>query len=343
MSRRRLVCSGIGALAVCALGSRSGPGFAKSALETRGVVLTPDDLSLADWPERAARAGLTTIALHPFPGAVITFVESAPGRDFLERCSRLGVGVEYELHAMRELLPREEFARTPEAFRMNERGERSDDANLCVHSSRALEIASAHATRIAAKLKPASSRYFFWGDDGGPWCRCHLCREYPDSDQALLFENHLLETLRRLDPKARLAHLAYAGTMPAPARVKPRPGIFLEFAPIHRTYDKPYSEQAAAGDMDSLRYLDANLRVFPAHSAQVLEYWLDSSRFSNWRRPAVRVPWRREIVAADAEMYARRGIRHITSFAVYIDAEYVRRYGEPAEIQEYGDILRSTG
>ncbi len=32
--------------------------------DTRGVVLVPEDLSLADWPERAAGAGLTTISLH---------------------------------------------------------------------------------------------------------------------------------------------------------------------------------------------------------------------------------------------------------------------------------------
>jgi hypothetical protein len=31
---------------------------------TRGVILLPFDLTLSDWPERAAKAGLTTIALH---------------------------------------------------------------------------------------------------------------------------------------------------------------------------------------------------------------------------------------------------------------------------------------
>src|SRR5690349_10012285 len=31
---------------------------------TRGVLITLDDLSLWDWPERAAGAGLTTLSLH---------------------------------------------------------------------------------------------------------------------------------------------------------------------------------------------------------------------------------------------------------------------------------------
>jgi hypothetical protein len=39
--------------------------------------------------------------------------------------------------------------------------------------------------------------------------------------------------------------------------------------------------------------------VFPAGTAQVLEYWLDVSRFSQWKRPAVRLPWRRDVLEAD--------------------------------------------
>ncbi len=63
------------------------------------------------------------------------------------------------------------------------------------------------------------------------------------------------------------------------------------------------------------------------------------SRFSGWKRPAVRLPWRRDVLEADLATYAARGIRHITSFAVYIDAEYRARYGEPTFIDEYGAIL----
>src|SRR6266540_3746878 len=81
------------------------PGLAPppaTAFDTRGVVLVPEDLSLADWPERAAKAGLTTIGLHhgASPRAVVDFIESPAGREFLSRCSRLGLRVEYELHAM---------------------------------------------------------------------------------------------------------------------------------------------------------------------------------------------------------------------------------------------------
>jgi hypothetical protein len=321
------------------------PGFSSApahTFQTRGVVLVPDDLSLTDWPERAAKAGLTTIALHhgASPAVVANFIESAAGRDFLAKCSRLGLQVEYELHAMSELLPRSIFAPEPELFRMNEKGERTPDANLCVHSARALQIVTTNALRLARQLRPTTGRYFLWGDDGQPWCRCPQCRLFSDSDQALMLENHLVGALHALDPRAQLAHLAYANTLLPPQRVKPAPGVFLEFAPIRRRYDVPYAQQTAPEALDTLASLRANLRVFPVPTAQVLEYWLDVSRFSQWKRPAVRLPWRPDVLAADTETYARLGLRHVTTFAVWIDAEYVKRYGEPAPIQGYGEAVR---
>ena len=117
--------------------------------KTRGVVITPNDLTLGDWQERAKQAGLTTIALHPFPGTVLNFVQTDDGQKFLEKCHRLGLQVEYELHAMRELLPRSLFSEDKSLFRMNEKGERVPDANLCVHSTTALDIAAENALKFA--------------------------------------------------------------------------------------------------------------------------------------------------------------------------------------------------
>jgi hypothetical protein len=306
---------------------------------TRGVVLTPNDLTLGEWEKRAKHAGLTTIALTPFPSTVLKFVQSDDGRMFLEKCHRLGLQVEYELHAMRELLPRNLFSKDMSLFRMSDKGERVPDANLCVHSTTALDIAAENALKFARSLQPTTSRYFFWGDDGQPWCRCDRCQGLTDSDQALLFENHLIKALRKIDSKATLAHLAYANTLSPPRTVKPEPGIFLEYAPIRRRYDIPYKQQTARDQPDALSALDANLKVFPADSAQVLEYWLDVSRFSGWKRPAVKLPWRRDVLESDLATYGSRGIPHITSFAVYVDAEYRHRYGEPQFVAEYGATL----
>jgi hypothetical protein len=42
----------------------------------------------------------------------------------------------------------------------------------------------------------------------------------------------------------------------------------------------------------------------------------------------------------DAETYAGLGIRHVTTFAVWIDADYLKRFGEPAAIKKYGEAFQ---
>ena len=144
------------------------------------------------------------------------------------------------------------------------------------------------------------------------------------------------KALRRQDPNAQLAHLAYANTIHPPQHVQPLPGVFLEYAPIHRSYDVPYAQQTRAQDKDGLPALDANLMGFPAGTGQVLEYWLDVSRFSGWKRPGVRLPWHKEVFLSDVETYRSRGIGHVTTFAAWIDADYVKRHGELGFLAEYG-------
>ena len=306
---------------------------------TRGVVLAPGDLSLRNWPERAAGASLTTVALHAAPSAVTRFVQSEDGHRFLETCLSLGLQVEYELHAMAELLPRSLFGKNPEFFRMNEKGERTPDANFCAHSEPALAIIAENAVSLSAALRPTTARYFLWGDDGKPYCRCPECAVLSDSDQALILENRLAGALRAVDAQAQVAHLAYHLTLSPPTQIRPAPGVFLEFAPISRRFDIPFAQTTDPDQRKHLEALDANLHVFGAGTAQALEYWLDVSKFSRWKRPAIRLPWSPTAFADNLATYGRRGIRHITSFAVFIDQDYVSRYGDPP-LDEYGAGLR---
>src|SRR5262249_35174033 len=158
------------------------------------------------------------IGLHhgSSPKEVIRAVESDGGQKFLDQCRRLGLEIEYELHAMSELLPRDLFAKSPALFRMNDKSERTPDANLCVHSKQALDTIGERAAALAKALRPTTGRYFLWGDDGKPWCRCDKCRALSDSDQALVLNNHLWKVLKVRDDKAQVAHLAYANTLAAP-------------------------------------------------------------------------------------------------------------------------------
>src|SRR5262249_23339716 len=153
---------------------------------------------------------------------------------------------------MRELLPRTLFAKNPDFFRMNDKGERVPDSNCCAHSDRALEIIAENAFEIARPLRPTTGRYFYWSDDGQPWCQCPESRELSPPEQAGLIENRICRALRRHDAEAQVAHLAYLNTLPPPVQTKPEEGIFLEYAPINRRYDVPYDQQREAKKGDGL-------------------------------------------------------------------------------------------
>lgn len=314
---------------------------------TRGVILGVRDMETYDWPAFAASAGLTTLATHVTPSEVTAFMNREKGQQFRENCTKYGIEIEHELHALGDLLPRSLFEKNPEMFRMDEAGNRVGDYNLCVHSVQALEVASENAAQYTRLLPSTTGRYFYWIDDAMPMCRCPECRAHSDSDQALILENHLLGAIRTVDSRATLAHLAYVNTLDPPTTVKPDPGVFLEFAPIERRYDRPLSARDTMGAMNDVTHgrlldaLDANLEWFGAEDAQVLEYWLDVSRFSGWKRENVSaIPWRDDVFRDDVETYARRGIRHVTTFAVWIDRDYVVQYGvEP--VAAYGAGLNT--
>jgi hypothetical protein len=214
--------------------------------------------------------------------------------------------------------------------------------NLCVSSPKALEIVAEHAAQYARTVHPTTGRHFLWIDDGQPMCRCPKCRELSDSDQALLFENHVLRALRTVDAAATLCHLAYQTTIAPPSHVKPDPGIFLQFAPIERDTSRPLSDAAVSllpgwrthGQI--LELLDANLAVFGRESAQVLDYWLDNARASQWDRAKLRkLPWNKDAFLDDLATLGRRGIRHVRTYAVWFDRDYLHRFGLPP-IDEYG-------
>src|SRR5262245_4788200 len=157
---------GLGALALAPFLSGTGAGGrveggpgAEPFFRTRGVVLVPSDLTLADWPERIRGAGLNTLGIHGFSAeSGAEFVRSEQGQRVLGRCRELGLEVEYELHALGGLLPRTLFAKAPGLFRMDETGARVPDANLCVSSAEAREVVAENAVRWSKVLRPTTSR-----------------------------------------------------------------------------------------------------------------------------------------------------------------------------------------
>lgn len=315
-------------------------------VEKLGVVVYPSDLTSVGckkWVKMAYDSGLNVIALHSDTRLetlpkLRSFLESEQGKVFLAECKKYNIDVEYEQHILMELLPRNLFKEHPEFFRVDKDGNRNNDYNMCFTSKKAMEIVKKSAVEMARWIKPTSHRYFFWTDDVQLYCNCSECKKYNPSEQVLLYENAVLEALKKYDAEATVAHLAYVKTVVPPKKVKPLPGIFLEFAPIQRDYSKPLDQELET-------HLKNNLKIFPPETAQILEYWLDVSMFSGWKRDKlVKIACSKEQCQRDIVLYSEMGIKSITTFAAWINGDYMQKFGEGYSrkiVREYGEALKN--
>ena len=119
----------------------------------------------------------------------------------------------------------------------------------------------------------------------------------------------------------------------------------MEFAPFMRWVRKPKRSDSPQPykvykGKDSLNKLKENLKVFPADTAQILEYWLDVSLFSSSSaKPAVEVNPGPELLKADIAYYRSLAIRDIQCFACRMNADYMDTFGEEA-LRDYGQAFR---
>jgi Domain of unknown function (DUF4838) len=312
----------------------------------RCLTIWVEDILKWNWPEKAHQAGINTIATHHDPEEIVAFIHSEKGRVFMEQCRELGIGLEHSLHAYSSLLPRDLFKKNQELFRMNPEGERTPDANFCVSNEKSLSIVAENAVKYAKLLPSTTGRYLYISDDAKQMCSCPKCAELSPSEQTLLVQNKIIRALREhIDPKALVSHPAYVWTLNAPTRVRPEPGIFLEFAPITRTYKKSIVQRDAKNGEHG-RLLDAlyrNIEVFGNDNAQVFEYWFDSYRASGWKTREenwVRAPWNPEVLHKDLAFYKEIGFKSITSVTCWTNQDYVDRFGEPP-LNQYGKELLS--
>lgn len=328
-------------LASCGAG-RSSDNNDAPFFDMRGIVLAWDDISdpdVIDWLSIMHENGLNTISVF---GKDYTSDEYLA---FKQKCIDKGFDFEYEEHAMSWLLPRDLFETHPEYFRMDKDGVRQPDGNGCPSSEEGLKVIMSNVRQFAQTHTPTNHKYYTWLYDGGDICHCEKCKGYNASDQGLIFENHIIKALKEFDPEAKLAHLAYESTTPAPSVVKPEKDIFLEFAPFFRRWDKPLSDREAIRDGeywthgDYLDMLEDNLKVFPAETAQVLEYWLDVSQRSGWKKPQVKLDWHKDVYLDDLKTYAELGIRNITCYGAWIDPYYVNTYKDITPVLDYAQGL----
>ncbi|MDR1464889.1 MAG: DUF4838 domain-containing protein [Oscillospiraceae bacterium] len=320
-------------------------------INQKGLVIFPNEFD-DDWAGRFLDTDLNLLGLHTFEGSLgltleqtAAWLQNPETRRRLDRMSRAGVAVEFESHALSWLLPRDVFARQPAWFRVNERGERVNDHHFCHSNTEALEYISEQAKLAAELFVPTTHRYHLWLDDTEVACHCPKCEEltnggYTPSDVALLVDNAILRGLRAVDSGAKQCYLAYASMYDAPRNVQPAEGIFLEYAPMAREIGRPLNDPECEKNAKTAGYIDGLLQTFSTKDAKVLDYWLDNSWFSNWRKPIKKFHFRAEAARADVAFYAAKGFEIITSFACFLGKEYYETHGEHADIGVYAAIFK---
>ncbi len=315
-------------------------------MKSNGIIIHDTDIG-EYWKALFLDSGLDTLGLHPAGGvdahlsldAFLKSLSDSSAQTFIHELRSRDISVNLECHALSWLLTRELFGRHPHWFRQDETGKRTPDFNMCPSCEDALEYLS-ERTRFLASLIPWNGKYFhLWIDDvASAPCMCEKCVRLSPSDQAMIIYNAMLKGLKAYRCDARLAYLAYHGTLDTPT-VTPDEGIFLEFAPIRRCFEHPINHVSCQKNAAEIASLDSLLAFFGKTDAKVLEYWMDNSLFSGWKKPYVKLPFNREILQKDVSFYRSKGFEHITSFGCFLGEEYSQQYGIPP-VKEYGTTLR---
>lgn len=315
--------------------------------QTGSVLIHPEELDSV-WIDEVVRQGIPRIGLHPVGGehtdesmaALMKRLETPEFRALLDEAAAKGLEIEYEMHAARYLLPREQFAFHPEWFRMDKDGNRTPDCNFCVTNAEALAFTARRAAQVAGRLYRSTHRFFFWMDDcwDSP-CRCPACAQYTPSDQQMIVMNAILAEIRKEIPDAALAYLAYADFKEPPTKVQPAEGIFVEYAPMDRDFDLPMDDPSSEKNARQCGYPAALFRCFPKETSKLLEYWLDNSMYSDFKKPPRPFAPKAAVIRADAAYYKRVGFADLSTFACYLGQDYRELYGMP-DIRPFADVLK---
>lgn len=298
------------------------------------------------WLEWIDETSVDVVGLHPRGGAnavaslneTIEFVKSEKGKAFLTALKNKGYDVEFEFHALSWMLKRECETVQKSWWRTDETGNKVNDYNMCVSNEEALEYIEQRAFELASLLVPTNGKYYMWLDDcENKKCFCKHCKGLSPSDQSLIIANRMLKGIRRFHPAASLCYLAYLDTLEVPEKVEPDDGIFLEFAPMKRDYSTPLRDKNSAVNRKHVEKMDALLSFFGKKNASVLEYWIDDSFYSDFKKPAKQFVFKEEYAKDDIAFYLSKGFEKITTFAGFFDLDYVKMYGEPP-VRKYAEI-----
>lgn len=307
------------------------------------MIIHPEELS-RKWIDKMTDAKVEVLGIHPRGGRhavealkeLLSLLKKEEYKELLDYACSKGLEIEYEIHSAGYLMPRELFEECPQFFRMDEKGQRTNDWNFCVSNPEALALFSKRAAKLAVELYKSSHNFYFWMDDGKDFgCHCPKCKSLSFSDQQLIAVNAMLDGIREIYPDARMAYLAYYDSLTPPEKVKARDGVFLEYAPMEKYIAK-------GEDRDERIEKEKNMllplmELFSSQPAKVLEYWYDNSLYSNWKKPPKKLLIDEETMLREANEYKKTGFSLISTFACFLGEDYTELYGE-ADISAFGKI-----
>ncbi len=308
-------------------------------IKHRGLIVHPYEVVPA-WQSQLIGSSIDVLGIHPVGGdgshlRVKELMQNgfdAQKTQIIKELSSHGIKLEYEMHAMSMLLPREHFDAHPEWFRMDENGVRTPDYNCCASNADALDVISDTAAELAVRLPSGTHRYNLWLDDvRDKPCHCKECKKLTPSDQAMKIYNAVVKGLRRTDPLATQSYLAYCNATELPKVITPEDGIVLEYAPFDRDFTKPLTDENNAKSRQAAAEL---IKYYGTCGSKALDYWLDNSLYSGWTKPPKPFKLRNDVLDADLEFYDKIGYETVTTFACYLGDDYRELYGTP-EIEEY--------
>jgi len=260
----------------------------------RGIVIHRNNTAFMGWLNFAPKVKLNTISLHSLDG--IEEMED------LTKDNGLQFGLKIHFYEDVISIDRWDIDRSRERTR----------ALLDILPEKIREL---HLWPADGVLKPAPGQ-----------------ERYSIQDLALAFTNEMASFLREIRHDYRMAFLAYWSTWAIPRQIKPVKGVFLEMAPIHRSFSYPVNAPPGTRNGDSVGpIVEGLVEVFDPAETQVLGYWLDSSlfgrgRFKPWQG---RLPFIPEIIRKDLAFYRSLVVREIDTFAVGVDVGYLARFTSP--------------
>lgn len=305
------------------------------------IIIGNNDLS-PKWLELLKKCKVPTVGLHSSysDGGVDGYLNWFMREDtqkLLADFKAAGIQIEHQLHAVNWLLPRGLFSVHPDWFRVNKDGVRTADWNLCVSNEKALEYIENSAYMFAKIIEQESHNYYIWSDDCiGSVCYCEKCSKISGADQNMIVMKHVLKGLKRYDTLAKLAFLSYQDSFGALTE-KPDKDMFLEFAPIDRNHFAPMdgSDEKNAKNREVFEHLSA---IFSGEK-HILEYYIDVSYFCTWKRENVKdIELDAEVLRRDLAYYKAHGATAISTFAGFINDEWMEKYGTE-KIEEYAKIV----